>query len=238
MESFSPLLCKIKMTFRVFLAAAPETQFHQSIHLAAFIWKSVSGDHRVIAMETEREGITQWQVSGGSGTDRHAPLGPCRPNQQGYAQTGARPQSAPMSLVETGLLSTWTRPWLVPAMLSLIHLPGGVCSQARWRGCMSSVKHATQNQCFITQPLNIYFVFSFWLGNWTEVRQAWQQEKFNSWEDGNNPNVPAADQQLNSSDIGFMRFKDLTHTHNIVLLSLWGPSSTYCINRFLTHYHN
>lgn len=127
-------------------------------------------------METERESITQWQVSGGRGTDRHAPLGPCRPNQQGCAQTGARPQSAPMSLVETGLLSTWTRPWLVPAMLSLIHLPEGVCSQARWRGCMSSVKHATQKQCFITQPLNIYVVFSFWLGNWTEVRQAWRQK--------------------------------------------------------------
>lgn len=91
LESFSLLLCKIQTTFRFFTAAAPETEFHQSIHLAAFIWKSVSGHHRVIAMETEREreSITQWQVSGGSGTDRHAPLGPCRPNQQGCAQTGA-----------------------------------------------------------------------------------------------------------------------------------------------------
>lgn len=28
LESFSPLLCKIQITFRVFLGTAPETQFH------------------------------------------------------------------------------------------------------------------------------------------------------------------------------------------------------------------
>lgn len=193
------------------MAAAPETQLHQSIHLAAL---SVCGHHRVIAMETEREHHSVAGVRRQWHRHRRATWPPqTKP-------TGLRPTSGCSDVIgRDGIVIDLERPWLVPDTLSLTHLPGGVCSQARWRGRMSSVKHATQNQCFITQPLNIYVVFSFCLGNRTEARAAGvATEKCNPWEDGNNPNVPAANQQLNGSDIGFMRFKDLTHTRTLTTL--------------------
>lgn len=137
MESFSPLLCKIQITFSFFLAAAPETQFHQSIHLAAFIWKSVSGHHRLIAMETERESVTQWQVAGGSGTDRQTcATGPLQTKPTGL-RSDRRPTSVcsnvigrdrividlDASVIGPGNAVTHTSPWgsLLTSSLKRLH---------------------------------------------------------------------------------------------------------------------
>lgn len=114
------------------------------------------------------ESVTKWQVSGGSSVGRHTPLGQADTTNRARSDRSC-PHSVALSLAETGFLSTGTHLSLVLAVLSIIGAPRGFCSQAQKRGWMSYVKHATQNQCFITQPSNIYSALLFRLGSLTKV---------------------------------------------------------------------
>lgn len=99
---------------------------------------------------------------------RHTPLGQADRTNRARSDRSC-PHSAALSLAETDFLSTGTDLSLVLAVLSIIRAPRGFSSRAQKRGWMSYVKHATQNQCFITQPSNIYSALLFRLGSLTKV---------------------------------------------------------------------
>lgn len=93
--------------------------------------------------------IAKRQVSGGGAVCRHTALG--------QADRTNRARSVWGSVIGPG------------SVVNHQGSQGTLPSLPERIGWMSYVKHATQNQCFITQPSNIYSALLFWFGTLTKV---------------------------------------------------------------------